>query len=166
MSRNESLRLAKIVPDVSENWQDKLCSATFSGSGAPRYRRNRTWTKRFAAVVRKPDSLEAVVSLFVGKAQHVRQTERPAFVLRGSAAAICCLKRPVSAIYGRSGPLATGISVVYSVILSHLACEECMAAFAKNEAEIADRASRFLKAELKRAGLTYDDLSERLGSMA
>ncbi len=38
-----------------------------------------------------------------------------------------------------------------------------MAAFAKNEAEIADRASRFLKAELKRAGLTYDDLSERLG---
>jgi transcriptional regulator with XRE-family HTH domain len=38
-----------------------------------------------------------------------------------------------------------------------------MAGFAKNEAEIADRASRFLKAELKRAGLTYDDLAERLG---
>lgn len=37
-----------------------------------------------------------------------------------------------------------------------------MAAFAKNEAEIADRASRFLKAELKRAGLTYDDLAERM----
>ena len=37
-----------------------------------------------------------------------------------------------------------------------------MAAFAKNEAEIADRASRFLKAELKRAGLTYDDLADRL----
>jgi transcriptional regulator with XRE-family HTH domain len=38
-----------------------------------------------------------------------------------------------------------------------------MAGFAKNEAEIAERASRFLKAELKRAGLTYDDLAERLG---
>ena len=38
-----------------------------------------------------------------------------------------------------------------------------MAAFAKNEAEIADRTARFIKAELKRAGLTYDDLAERLG---
>jgi len=38
-----------------------------------------------------------------------------------------------------------------------------MAAFARNEAEIADRASRFLKGELKKAGLTYDDLAERLG---
>jgi len=37
-----------------------------------------------------------------------------------------------------------------------------MAGFARNEAEIADRASRFLKAELKRAGLTYDDLADRL----
>jgi 2-hydroxychromene-2-carboxylate isomerase len=37
-----------------------------------------------------------------------------------------------------------------------------MAAFAKTEAEIADRASRFLKGELKKAGLTYDDLAERL----
>ena len=36
-------------------------------------------------------------------------------------------------------------------------------AFAKTEAEIAGRASRYLKAELKRAGLTYDDLAERLG---
>jgi hypothetical protein len=35
-------------------------------------------------------------------------------------------------------------------------------AFAKDEAEIADRASRFLKGELKKAGLTYDDLAERL----
>ncbi|HEY3637021.1 MAG TPA: DUF6471 domain-containing protein [Rhizomicrobium sp.] len=38
-----------------------------------------------------------------------------------------------------------------------------MAGFAKNEGEIADRASRFIKAELKRTGLTYDDLAERLG---
>ncbi len=35
-------------------------------------------------------------------------------------------------------------------------------AFARNEAEIAERASRFLKGELKKAGLTYDDLAERL----
>ena len=34
--------------------------------------------------------------------------------------------------------------------------------FAKTEAEIAERASKFLKAELKRAGLTYDDLADRL----
>jgi transcriptional regulator with XRE-family HTH domain len=38
-----------------------------------------------------------------------------------------------------------------------------MAPFAKNETEIAERASRFIKAELKRAGLTYDDLADRLG---
>jgi hypothetical protein len=37
-----------------------------------------------------------------------------------------------------------------------------MAAFAKTEDEIADRASRFLKAELKRAGVTYSELAERL----
>lgn len=37
-----------------------------------------------------------------------------------------------------------------------------MAGFAKNEAEIADRVSRFLKAELKRANLTHADLAERL----
>jgi hypothetical protein len=34
--------------------------------------------------------------------------------------------------------------------------------FAKTEAEWADRASRHLKAELKRAGLTYDELADRL----
>ena len=34
--------------------------------------------------------------------------------------------------------------------------------FAKTEAEWAERASRHLKAELKRAGLTYEDLAERL----
>jgi hypothetical protein len=33
---------------------------------------------------------------------------------------------------------------------------------AKTEAELADRASRFLKAELKRANVTYDELAKRL----
>ena len=33
---------------------------------------------------------------------------------------------------------------------------------AKNESELAERASRFLKAELKRANVTYDDLAKRL----
>ena len=33
---------------------------------------------------------------------------------------------------------------------------------AKTEAELADRASRFLKAELKRADVTYEELAERL----
>jgi hypothetical protein len=34
--------------------------------------------------------------------------------------------------------------------------------FAKSEAEIGERAARFIRAELKRANLTYDDLAERL----
>jgi hypothetical protein len=34
--------------------------------------------------------------------------------------------------------------------------------FAKSEAEIAERAARFIKAELKRAGVTYEELAERL----
>jgi hypothetical protein len=34
--------------------------------------------------------------------------------------------------------------------------------FAKDEAEIAERAARFLKAELKRADMTYEALAERL----
>ena len=33
---------------------------------------------------------------------------------------------------------------------------------AKTEDELAERASRFLKAELKRANVTYEDLAERL----
>jgi len=37
-----------------------------------------------------------------------------------------------------------------------------MAAFAKTEDEIAERVSRYLKAELKRGGLTYAGLAERL----
>jgi hypothetical protein len=35
-------------------------------------------------------------------------------------------------------------------------------AFAKTEKEWAERAARHLKAELKRADLTYEDLAERL----
>ena len=34
--------------------------------------------------------------------------------------------------------------------------------FAKTEKEWAERASRHIKAELKRAGLTYDELAERM----
>ncbi len=34
--------------------------------------------------------------------------------------------------------------------------------FAQTEAEIAERAARFVKAELKRANVTYDELAERL----
>jgi hypothetical protein len=34
--------------------------------------------------------------------------------------------------------------------------------FASSEAEIAERAARFLKAELKRADVTYEELAERL----
>jgi hypothetical protein len=33
---------------------------------------------------------------------------------------------------------------------------------AKSEQELAERASRFLKAELKRAGVTYQELAKRL----
>ncbi|MGH6813720.1 MAG: DUF6471 domain-containing protein [Methylocella sp.] len=33
---------------------------------------------------------------------------------------------------------------------------------AKSEQELANRASRFLKAELKRANVTYEELAERL----
>ncbi len=33
---------------------------------------------------------------------------------------------------------------------------------AKTEAEIAERAARFLKAELKRANVTYEELAQRL----
>jgi hypothetical protein len=35
-------------------------------------------------------------------------------------------------------------------------------AFAKSEAEIAERAARFIKAELKRVDVTYEELAERL----
>jgi Domain of unknown function (DUF6471) len=35
---------------------------------------------------------------------------------------------------------------------------------AETEAELANRASRFLKAELKRAGITYEELAARLKS--
>lgn len=35
-------------------------------------------------------------------------------------------------------------------------------AFAKTESEIADRVSRYLKAELKRADVTYEEMAARL----
>jgi hypothetical protein len=38
-----------------------------------------------------------------------------------------------------------------------------MAGFARNEAEIADRVSRYLKAEFKRENVTYEELADRLG---
>ena len=38
-----------------------------------------------------------------------------------------------------------------------------MAGFARTEAEIADRISRYLKAELKRDGVTYEELAAKLG---
>lgn len=34
--------------------------------------------------------------------------------------------------------------------------------FAQTEAEISERTARFLKAELKRADITYEELAERL----
>jgi len=34
--------------------------------------------------------------------------------------------------------------------------------YAKSEAEIAERAARFIKAELKRVDVTYEELAERL----
>jgi hypothetical protein len=34
--------------------------------------------------------------------------------------------------------------------------------FAKDEAEIAERTARFLKAEMKRADVTYEELAKRL----
>lgn len=34
--------------------------------------------------------------------------------------------------------------------------------FAESEKEIAERTARFIKAELKRAGMTYHDLAEKL----
>lgn len=37
-----------------------------------------------------------------------------------------------------------------------------MGSFAKTEADIQDRMSRFLKAELKRANVTYAELADRL----
>ena len=38
----------------------------------------------------------------------------------------------------------------------------CGMGFAKSEAEIAERAARFIKAELKRVDVTYEELAERL----
>jgi hypothetical protein len=47
--------------------------------------------------------------------------------------------------------------------LSHLTyAERASMLSAKSEAEIGERAARFLKAELKRADVTYDELAKRL----
>ncbi len=54
------------------------------------------------------------------------------------------------------------IKTVYAPWVAYLIREERMAGFAKSEAEIGERASRFLKAELKRADVTYAGLAERL----
>jgi Domain of unknown function (DUF6471) len=48
--------------------------------------------------------------------------------------------------------------VTYDTFLS----EVTIMGLAKTEAEIAERAARFLKAELKRADLTYEELASRL----
>jgi hypothetical protein len=48
--------------------------------------------------------------------------------------------------------------VTYDTFLS----EVTIMGLAKTEAEIAERAARFLKAELKRADVTYEDLAKRL----
>jgi hypothetical protein len=48
--------------------------------------------------------------------------------------------------------------VTYDTFLS----EVTIMGLAKTEAEIAERAARFLKAELKRADVTYEELARRL----
>jgi Domain of unknown function (DUF6471) len=48
--------------------------------------------------------------------------------------------------------------VTYDTFLS----EVTIMGLAKTEAEIAERAARFLKAELKRADVTYEELASRL----
>lgn len=116
----------------------------------------------FAAVAGEAYRFERVVSLLVRQAQHVRQTERPGLCAEEEVLRHVCLKQPLSVIYGRVLVLATAIYIRYTLYLSYLTCEERMAGFARNEAEIAERASKFIKAELKRIGLTYDDLADRL----
>jgi hypothetical protein len=48
--------------------------------------------------------------------------------------------------------------VTYDTFLS----EVTQMGLAKSEAEVAERAARFLKAELKRANVTYEELAKRL----
>jgi hypothetical protein len=54
--------------------------------------------------------------------------------------------------------LVNGESVRYDLLKS----DATLMGLAKSEAELADRAARFIKAELKRADMTYEELAERL----
>jgi hypothetical protein len=58
--------------------------------------------------------------------------------------------------------LSIGIVNVKSVIYDLDRSGVTLMAFAKSEAEIADRIARFIKAELKRADVTYEELAGRL----
>jgi hypothetical protein len=58
-----------------------------------------------------------------------------------------------------SKPLYKAKSVVYDRFRLEVTLKM---GFAKSEAEIGERAARFIKAELKRANLTYDELAVRL----
>jgi hypothetical protein len=49
-----------------------------------------------------------------------------------------------------------------SVVYDRFRLEATEMGFAKSEAEIGERAARFIKAELKRANVNYDELAERL----
>ena len=69
--------------------------------------------------------------------------------------------RSISLIYETYGPVAIPKGLRYNLKVAYLIREERMG-LAKTEAEIQDRVSRFLKAELKRAGVTYSELAERL----
>jgi hypothetical protein len=48
------------------------------------------------------------------------------------------------------------------VVYDRFRLETTEMGFAKTEAEIGERVARFIKVELKRANLTYDELAERL----
>jgi Domain of unknown function (DUF6471) len=54
--------------------------------------------------------------------------------------------------------LVNGESVRYDLLKS----DATPMGLAKSEAELAERAARFLKAELRRANMTYEELAERL----
>ncbi len=61
------------------------------------------------------------------------------------------------------GGLGNDKVVGYAIFYANTAREtHLMAAFAKTEQEWAERAARHLKAELKRAEMTYEDLAERM----
>jgi hypothetical protein len=72
--------------------------------------------------------------------------------------------RSIGVIYATYRLLAIPRTAGYTLKVSFVTlCDgDMMAAFAKNEAEIADRVSRYLKAELKRADVTYAGLADRL----